>query len=104
MQSIQRMTKTTILVLEQLSEQKSGLWGLALCKKLQMPTGTIYPLLARLESLGWVVSSWESEGDRVGPRRKYYSLTSDALAETEVVLANAKLQNPKGGIAGAKHA
>jgi hypothetical protein len=41
MQSIQRMTKATILVLEQLAEHESGVWGLALCKKLQMPTVTI---------------------------------------------------------------
>jgi DNA-binding PadR family transcriptional regulator len=104
MQSIQRMTKATILVLEQLAEHESGVWGLALCKKLQMPTGTIYPMLARLEDLGWVSSYWESEGDRVGPRRKYFSLTSEALAQAEALLGRAKPLKPKSKVAGAKHA
>jgi DNA-binding IclR family transcriptional regulator len=104
MQSIQRITKTTMLVLEQLAEHKSGVWGLALCKKLQMPTGTIYPMLARLENLGWVSSYWESEGDRVGPRRKYYSLTADGLLQAATLLATVKLGNSGSGVAGPKHA
>lgn len=35
--------------------------------------GTLYPLLTRLESAGWVTASWQA-GDG-GPGRKYFSLT-----------------------------
>lgn len=41
-------------------------------------TGTLYPLLMRLEDAGWLTSEWEvldpSEAGR--PRRRYYSMTA----------------------------
>lgn len=41
--------------------------------------GTLYPLLKRLESAGWVDTEWRpGEG---GPGRKYYALTPDGHAE-----------------------
>lgn len=37
--------------------------------------GTLYPLLTRFESAGWVATEWRpGEG---GPGRKYFSLTED---------------------------
>ncbi len=44
----------------------------------EVSPGTIYPLLARLESQGWLECSADAEG---GPRaRKYYSLTKEGHA------------------------
>lgn len=44
----------------------------------EVSPGTIYPLLARLESQGWLEYSTDAEG---GPRaRKYYSLTKEGQA------------------------
>jgi PadR family transcriptional regulator, regulatory protein PadR len=43
--------------------------------------GTLYPLLARLESNGLVTTQWRAgEG---GPGRKYFRLTADGQAELE---------------------
>jgi len=43
--------------------------------------GTLYPLLARFESSGFVAIEWRAgEG---GPGRKYYRLTDDGRAELE---------------------
>jgi DNA-binding PadR family transcriptional regulator len=43
-----------------------------------LPSGTIYPALRRLETLGYVASDWESD-DKARkanrPRRRYYTLT-----------------------------
>jgi DNA-binding PadR family transcriptional regulator len=39
---------------------------------LELRTGTIYPALQRLERLGLLSSTWESEGER---RRRAYALT-----------------------------
>ena len=37
-----------------------------------LPDGTIYPALRRLQERGWLTSRWEATGER---RRKVYSLT-----------------------------
>ena len=55
------------------------LYGLEILKRLDaeaglsIPEGTIYPLLNRMKSAGWVASEWV-EAD-AGHPRKYYSLT-----------------------------
>jgi PadR family transcriptional regulator PadR len=47
--------------------------------RLDWTEGLLYPLLHRLERLGYVESSWQSvTGER---RRKYYRITSSGLAE-----------------------
>jgi len=47
--------------------------------ELDWTEGLLYPLLHRLERLGYVESSWQSvAGER---RRKYYRITSSGLAE-----------------------
>ncbi|WP_211340844.1 helix-turn-helix transcriptional regulator [Xylanimonas allomyrinae] len=40
------------------------------------PTGTIYPLLDRLEREGFVVSRWDLGSARPGPPRRMYELTA----------------------------
>lgn len=54
-------------------------YGFGLAQRLaaaglgEVPGGTLYPALLRLERQGWVEVSW---ADSVaGPRRKYYALT-----------------------------
>ena len=47
--------------------------------ELDWTEGLLYPLLHRLERLGYVESSWQSvSGER---RRKYYRITDKGLAE-----------------------
>jgi PadR family transcriptional regulator, regulatory protein PadR len=53
-------------------------YGLDLASVLDMPSGTLYPLLSRLEVAGWLKSTWEqidpvAEGR---PPRRYYRLTA----------------------------
>ena len=73
-----QITRQTAAVLNAMLEAPSAEWyGLELAKRAKLKSGTIYPLLARLERLGWLESTWEetdpSEEGR--PRRRLYTLT-----------------------------
>jgi DNA-binding PadR family transcriptional regulator len=52
-------------------------YGLELSQAAGLKTGTIQPILARLEKLGWAESRWEELDPREAgrPRRRYYWLT-----------------------------
>jgi DNA-binding PadR family transcriptional regulator len=87
-----RLTRTTRAVLQALLDGfQEDLWGLRVCHETGLPSGTVYPLLTRLEDLGWVVTAWEDVGSgaerSTGPRRRFYRLTPDGLARTREVLA-----------------
>jgi PadR family transcriptional regulator PadR len=62
-------------------------WGVKLSGELDLRSGTIYPLLARLEKAGWLESKWEEidPAEQGRPRRRLYRLTG----EGEVVAARA---------------
>lgn len=50
-------------------------WGLEVSRRTCRPTGTVYPLLERLETEQFLASRWDSEDTRTGPRRRVYELT-----------------------------
>jgi len=53
-------------------------YGFDVMRATNLPSGTVYPLLRRLEAAGLVTSSWEQDQDVQGegrPRRRYYELT-----------------------------
>src|SRR5262249_35687979 len=69
------MTLQVQLVLaEMLSEPSEHRYGLDMCAATGLPSGTIYPILARLERIGWVESDWEDPEAHIAegrPRRRY---------------------------------
>jgi PadR family transcriptional regulator, regulatory protein PadR len=73
-----RMTLQTLKVLNVLLAHPLGEhYGLEICHAADLPGGTIYPILVRLEQAGWLTSAWEdineaTEGRR---RRRFYQLT-----------------------------
>jgi PadR family transcriptional regulator, regulatory protein PadR len=75
------MTLQVQLVLaEMLGEPAESRYGLDLCEKTGLPSGTIYPILARLERIKWVESDWEDPDAHIAegrPRRRYYRLTRE---------------------------
>jgi PadR family transcriptional regulator, regulatory protein PadR len=75
-----RVTDATLDVLEVLLGPDQELYGLKIAKAAGRPTGSVFPILARLEQMGWVVSEWES-GDPAarGPRRRFYRLSGAGL-------------------------
>ena len=64
-------------------------YGLEISKAAGLRSGSLYPILARLEQMGWVISDWEQvDAHEVGrPRRRYYQLTPDGAAGAEQLLA-----------------
>jgi PadR family transcriptional regulator, regulatory protein PadR len=88
-----RMTLQTQLVLRaMLAEPAAEHYGLQLCEETGLPSGTIYPIVARLEQLGWIVSSWEDPVQHIAegrPRRRYYRFTDEGAAQAREALARA---------------
>lgn len=64
-------------------------YGLDISRRTGLKTGTLYPVLDRLEDARWVESRWEdtepSEARR--PRRRFYRLTSFGAHEARQTLA-----------------
>jgi DNA-binding PadR family transcriptional regulator len=87
------MTIPTQLVLRALLEDPAQeMYGLEICAAAGLPTGTIHPILARLENeFGWLTSHWESiKPEEAGrPRRRYYKLTKDGAERARTALAQA---------------
>lgn len=74
-----RITVPILKVLRALFDvgPEGRVYGLELTEQTGLKSGTLYPVLARLEGAGWVVSAWEEADPRdVGrPRRRYYQLS-----------------------------
>ncbi|WP_221176793.1 PadR family transcriptional regulator [Nocardioides pocheonensis] len=87
-----RMTIPTQLVLRALLEDPDEeRYGYDIGESAGLASGTVHPILARLEGLGWLTSRWEDVDSRIAgrPSRRYYRLTAegahaarDALART----------------------
>jgi PadR family transcriptional regulator PadR len=85
-----RISLQTLKVLEAFLENPTDqLSGADVQKCSALASGTLYPILLRLESAGWLVSRWEaidpSEAGR--PRRRLYRLTPGGLARASEVFA-----------------
>lgn len=88
-----RMTLPTQLVLRvMLDDPAAHYYGLQLRDATGLPSGTVYPIMARLEQVGWVASSWEDPAEHVAegrPRRRYYQLTTEGAERARGALARA---------------
>ena len=86
-----RMSLQTLRVLEAFLENPTEeLAGADVQKRGQLASGTLYPILLRLESAGWFVSRWEAvDPAQVGrPRRRLYRLPPSGLARASEVFAS----------------
>ncbi|KGN36097.1 hypothetical protein N803_09365 [Knoellia subterranea KCTC 19937] len=86
------MTGPTRAVLDVLlADPEADHYGLAIGAATRLPSGTIHPILARLEGVDWVSSTWEdidpSEAGR--PRRRLYRLTDTGATKARAALAAA---------------
>ncbi len=85
-----RMTIPTMLVLEALlADPARELYGVEIGEAANLRSGTVHPILARLEGCGWLESRWEDidpikEGR---PRRRYYRLSSEGAECARTALA-----------------
>jgi PadR family transcriptional regulator PadR len=101
-----RITVPVLRVLQAFLATGGGetLYGLQLMDQTGLKSGTLYPVLARLEEARWVTSSWEDADPRDAgrPRRRYYELTGlgqragvAALDEMSQVLTPGAVAKPR---------
>jgi PadR family transcriptional regulator PadR len=86
-----RMSLQALRVLEAfLVNPTEELAGSDVQKRGKIASGTLYPILLRLESAGWFISRWEAvDPAHVGrPRRRLYRLTSSGLARASEVFTS----------------
>jgi DNA-binding PadR family transcriptional regulator len=73
-----KITFSTTLVLEALA--RGYHYGFDIMDATNLPSGTVYPILRRLERESMVTSEWEAEGvaqSEQRPPRRYYALTAE---------------------------
>jgi PadR family transcriptional regulator PadR len=64
-------------------------YGYDLMRAARLPSGTLYPMLARLQDEGLAESRWEPAGQAGGrPPRRYYQLTGDGIRVARLELAS----------------
>jgi len=79
-----------------LADPEAPRYGYDLMRAARLPSGTLYPLLARLEQRRLVASAWETprqEGERP---RKYYRLTGEGIRVARLELAQAFARRQRG--------
>jgi DNA-binding PadR family transcriptional regulator len=86
--SPRRVTAATLDVLEVfVADAPDDQHGFRLARSTRRPTGTIYPILLRLEEMGWLASRWDEDTPEGRPRRRLYHLTEAGLAGATALLA-----------------
>jgi DNA-binding PadR family transcriptional regulator len=93
------MSAPTLKVLGALlSDPRDELSGAEIARITKLASGTLYPILLRLEGAGWLVSKWEDGDPReLGrPRRRFYRVTGlgakrakEAIRELRPLLGSA---------------
>jgi PadR family transcriptional regulator PadR len=86
-----RMSLQTLRVLEAfLDAPARELSGADVHRRSALASGTLYPILLRLEAAGWFVSRWESIDPAAAgrPRRRLYRLTPAGLARASEVFSS----------------
>ena len=81
------ITYPTTLVLHAIAG--GARYGFDIADRTGLQTGTVYPALRRLESLGFVRSSWEAEKQarrEQRPARRYYEITRDGHAALDIAM------------------
>jgi PadR family transcriptional regulator PadR len=87
-----RISQQTLNLLEALLVRPSG-WhhGYALSQATGIASGTLYPILMRLEKSGWLETAWEQLATSAGrPPRHLYRLRAQARAWAREELSDAR--------------
>jgi PadR family transcriptional regulator, regulatory protein PadR len=73
-------------------------YGYELMQRTELASGTLYPILARLEAAGWLISDLEDIDPNVEhrPARRFYRITEAAaeMARSELISLSKQLQPP----------
>lgn len=64
----------TVAVLRSLLDLPDGDYGYRIMTRARVSSGTVYPILQRLERAGWIEGYWNGHG-KTGQRRRFYEFT-----------------------------
>lgn len=96
-----KLTLQTITVLSQFLSRSNPLSGADIVNETRMLTGTLYPILKRLEEYRWLQSDWEDVDphEEGRPRKRLYRLTGlgRTRARSAVEDLRTRLPAPAGG-------
>lgn len=97
-----RITTSVADVLREFLEDPAAhLYGFDLMRRCGLSSGSLYPILARLEKAGWIVGQFEEiDPTKEGRRpRKYYTLTAEGnhAAARELATLSARFKPPTWG-------
>ena len=82
-----RQTQAILTAL--LSATDAWHYGYDLSKATALKSGTLYPILMRLEAQGWLEARWEEAPQPGKPARHLYRLTSLGAKEAPILLRSA---------------
>lgn len=94
-----KMTVPVAKVLAALLADPTGEhYGLQLMQQTGIASGTLYPVLTRLQNAGWLTARWEDEdpSDAGRPVRRYYQLTAEGAEQARTALAELRAQTSVG--------
>jgi PadR family transcriptional regulator PadR len=79
----------------------SGRHGYDLCREAQIKSGTLYPLLIRLEAQGFLAADWQAADAPGRPPRHVYRLTAAGvrLADEHPLATTRSDATPQAGLA-----
>jgi DNA-binding PadR family transcriptional regulator len=89
-----QLTIQTLKVLGALMSRWQGEFsGAEIARNTHLASGTLYPILLRLEQAGWAESQWEAGDPRkLGrPRRRLYKLTGVGASRARAALQEMKV-------------
>jgi PadR family transcriptional regulator, regulatory protein PadR len=84
-----RITTQTLKVLALLmSPTQDEISGAEIGRATKLASGTLYPILLRLEEAGWLESRWETEDPQeLGrPRRRFYQITGVGMRKARLAV------------------
>src|ERR1700730_9744898 len=94
-----QVTRQTFEVLPALIAcPQAGLSGAQIARTTKLASGTLYPILMRLEQAGWLESQWETEDPHTlgRPRRRFYRVTG--LGENRARAEARRMNSAIGGL------
>ena len=78
--------QTAALLTALLSPGSEWRYGYDLSRETGLKSGTLYPILIRLEEQGWLEARWEEEPAPGKPRRHLYRLSDAGATEARSLL------------------
>jgi DNA-binding PadR family transcriptional regulator len=82
-------TEASRVLMVLLDAPREETYGFELTRVAGLPSGTVYPILRRLEDMGWITSRWEmiDEPHQGRRRRRYYRLTDEGVLKSRQAVA-----------------